>query len=478
MQALKVQTQNFTEEKSPAFVRGKENSKQDSSFKTMLKSMEAQKVSSSKNKIQEEKIEKPFHKSEEKTESVKENLENNSTEKNVQSKEVIKKDKKNDFESFEDKNEKSLELESFDFLSKEEFSDEDIKDYSYTISYINASEFKNTNVNLSLEQDFSSNVLPQVNVSETPVLTEDQLTYLKSSEEDSLEFLIDNAEEYTKDFGEKEKLNGAQNLSVEDPKNFLELAGLENKEKESISEPKAKDEKKEKNYFTFSNSKSLEVEEKGVFTVYDERTKVESVEKKDFLVVSKENLTDNTLSLELNLSETAEKNILSSNSQTASADGSVFKEVLAQQIQYNAPDFVKAGNIVLRDNNQGVINMNLKPESLGNVKINLQISDKNITGQITVASKEAYEAFRQNLEVLKNAFTESGFDTASFNLNLSSNADGGFMQKNGSGQEQNASNFIRANQTFGNYVAEEDSFDSSLPGVYRNSGDYKVDLIA
>ena len=44
-----------------------------------------------------------------------------------------------------------------------------------------------------------------------------------------------------------------------------------------------------------------------------------------------------------------------------------------QQIETSVPEFVKAGRLVLRDNNSGSVNMILKPESLGNVKISLNV---------------------------------------------------------------------------------------------------------
>jgi len=96
-----------------------------------------------------------------------------------------------------------------------------------------------------------------------------------------------------------------------------------------------------------------------------------------------------------------------------------FQDALTQQLKANAQDFVRAGQIVLRDNDSGTIRLNLHPESLGHVRINLELNDRKISGRIVVSSKEAYDAFRESLDGISQAFTESGFDSAGFDLSWS-----------------------------------------------------------
>ena len=118
--------------------------------------------------------------------------------------------------------------------------------------------------------------------------------------------------------------------------------------------------------------------------------------------------------------------------QTSSQD---FSSMLSREIASSANDLVKTGSVILKDNNAGTINLILNPEELGSVKIKLEISDNQITGKILVASKEAYDAFNQNINLLKNAFIESGFTAGGFDLAFTgSNQQGDFGQNGGQNQ--------------------------------------------
>ena len=118
--------------------------------------------------------------------------------------------------------------------------------------------------------------------------------------------------------------------------------------------------------------------------------------------------------------------------QTSNQD---FSSMLSREIASSANDLVKTGSIILEDNNAGTINLILNPEELGSVKIKLEISDNQITGKILVASKEAYDAFNQNLNLLKNAFIDSGFSAGGFDLAFTgSNQQGDFGQNGNQNQ--------------------------------------------
>ena len=107
-----------------------------------------------------------------------------------------------------------------------------------------------------------------------------------------------------------------------------------------------------------------------------------------------------------------------------------FSTMLSQELREQAGEFVKAGKIVLRDGNSGTIRLTLHPESLGNVRISLELSsDKRISGKIQVASKEAYDAFFENLDGFSDAFVEGGFESAGFDLSWSGS--GGYGKGDG-----------------------------------------------
>lgn len=343
------------------------------------------------------------------------------------------------------------------------------------------------------------------------LLDDVQIDFLRSSAKtDSIDDLLANASEFIPFDNEDTLVASAQNLSLDDPEKFLDMVDVTDENRQAsdsdismmtavmggasqMQSATATAEtipSEKKDFFNIDvvdrkgdrnmTMKSF-IEE--TFTVTDERTEnsfVAELEKKgdssmDMEKSFQENQS-NSLDLAMTLTETAEKNILASDSQSAGATGSTFQQMLTQQIETSAPDFVKAGSIVLRDNNQGQINMILKPESLGNVKFNLHVSDNVITGQITVHSKEAFEAFRQNLDNLRQAFQDSGFENASLNLSLAENSSGSFQQ---SQQHQSSEKFL-SERAYGNYVSSADSDDyaSASPAAYDAGSDRQVSIVA
>lgn len=359
-----------------------------------------------------------------------------------------------------------------------------------------------SSVNLDFQTELSSDseILP----------SSEQLAFLRS-EDFSLENETDDFSAENNFFlslKEMQNLQAAQNLSVDEPGKFLEnikpaghfsssdeklslvslqsspdeTAVLQNSAELSQLGISLESGEKKPDFFKLELSSSdgkgaKEVPSlfENIFTVTDER----SVEQKiaDFKSEMKSDYSeqDNSLNLSLSLSETAKQNILSSNNQTAGASGSTFQQMLSQQIQFNAPDFVRAGNIVLQDNNSGSINMILKPENLGNVKINLHLSDNVITGQITVNSKEAFDAFKQNLETLKQAFQNSGFENANLSLSYADTSSGSFAQ----GERQQSSEQFFSNKVYGDYASSaEISGAASSQAAYSADSDRKISVVA
>ncbi|MDP3179833.1 MAG: flagellar hook-length control protein FliK [Spirochaetaceae bacterium] len=109
-----------------------------------------------------------------------------------------------------------------------------------------------------------------------------------------------------------------------------------------------------------------------------------------------------------------------------------FRALLAERLQesWNG-EIVKSAHIVLRDGDSGTIRLRLKPESLGNVKIELNLSDNNISGKIVVESDEAKTAFERNMAELADAFRAGGFDSARLEVSVGSGSGGGAARDEG-----------------------------------------------
>ena len=150
---------------------------------------------------------------------------------------------------------------------------------------------------------------------------------------------------------------------------------------------------------------------------------------------------------------------------------------LNNQIQSNISEFVKAGNIILKDNDQGQINLILHPDDLGNVKIHLSLDGKNISGQIIVSSKEALQVFKDNAETMREAFIKNGFDGANFDVAYNNS---GSQSGNSSGFEQNDGTGLIARKMYSNaHESSGTAFDDD--GVNKEIekySNYSVNIVA
>lgn len=109
-----------------------------------------------------------------------------------------------------------------------------------------------------------------------------------------------------------------------------------------------------------------------------------------------------------------------------------FSTVLAEQLKETwNKDIVSSAHIVLKDGDAGTIRLRLHPESLGGVKIELNLADNNISGKIIVESDAAKSAFEKNMAQLQDAFKQGGFESARLEVQVGSGNSGG----SGGGEE-------------------------------------------
>ena len=103
--------------------------------------------------------------------------------------------------------------------------------------------------------------------------------------------------------------------------------------------------------------------------------------------------------------------------------GQAFEDMMARELHQNFNnDIVRHASVMLRDSGEGTIRLALKPESLGNVKIRLEMAENKITGHIIVESEEALRAFEQEISSLEKAFRDSGFDGANLEMSLAADS--------------------------------------------------------
>jgi flagellar hook-length control protein FliK len=161
-------------------------------------------------------------------------------------------------------------------------------------------------------------------------------------------------------------------------------------------------------------------------------------------------------------------------------NGQSFASMLSQELRGNAADLVKTGSIVLRNNNEGLIRLTLHPESLGNVKISLELSDdKRISGKIVVSSREAYEAFNENLDGLSKAFVDGGFESAGFDLSWSGQDSSGNGRNDPSGAVSSPfyASSIPEVMSAAEVMSASDVADRRISG-YRSDGNPALNVFA
>ena len=393
-----------------------------------------------------------------------------------------------------DHSEVNTPKESVKSESKVEQSDNNQTEMTYEEKKVESKDSKQTKVEKENKKDESKNEVADsnlMNFSKDQIITENSSKKLKISSKDFSKI---------EELGEVSNNIQSNNIEIEDfdesqllSKNDVKVkANLDNNQKSTdlILPEELKDlknlESGEKSFensnFSFENhnEKKSKNESNSKITVKDLRTEISeelNLSENSEVKVTDVKVENNHPSVTMELVQNAQNvqnNVLSLDSQTASSNGSNFQAMLNNQIQANIPEFVKTGSIILKDNNQGNINLILNPEELGNVKINLALDGKSISGQITVVSKEALEVFKDNAETLREAFIKSGFENASIDISFAGNG-------NFENETQNFEEFtkehqrIAANRSYGSAVAVESDLDSEKNDIFGNNS---VNIVA
>lgn len=111
----------------------------------------------------------------------------------------------------------------------------------------------------------------------------------------------------------------------------------------------------------------------------------------------------------------------SQNTPVSPRDAATFQQYLVEK---GYGQLVDQARIVLKDQNAGEIRMTLYPESLGKVKVSLDLSDNSLAGQIFVENQTVKDVFQKNMNGLMEAFREGGWDNMSLEVSVG-NGNGG-----------------------------------------------------
>lgn len=79
---------------------------------------------------------------------------------------------------------------------------------------------------------------------------------------------------------------------------------------------------------------------------------------------------------------------------------------------------MNSARIVVRDGKNGSFIMNLYPETMGRVNVNLGLDDGVIVGRFLVDSREAQELMMENIDSLRLKLEEAGIQVGSFQVNV------------------------------------------------------------
>ena len=145
------------------------------------------------------------------------------------------------------------------------------------------------------------------------------------------------------------------------------------------------------------------------------------------------------------------------------AAGTIGQTPLERLREMAGSELVRASNLVLKDGG-GEIRLVLKPESLGSVRIRMNVVDNAIEGRIIVDSAAVKHVFDGNVDALRRALTAEGFQTGSLQVSVG-------------GQNTDADERRRQEEAPAVRKIAVQGFERNVPGVENVSlGDLFVNL--
>ncbi|MDC7220160.1 MAG: flagellar hook-length control protein FliK [Spirochaetales bacterium] len=79
-------------------------------------------------------------------------------------------------------------------------------------------------------------------------------------------------------------------------------------------------------------------------------------------------------------------------------------------------ELVRKIDFILKNDNAGEIKLILKPEALGNVRINLSLNDNHLAGKIFVDNSSVRDIFLNNMDELTSILKENGYEEAALEV--------------------------------------------------------------
>jgi flagellar hook-length control protein FliK len=148
--------------------------------------------------------------------------------------------------------------------------------------------------------------------------------------------------------------------------------------------------------------------------------------------------------------------------------GNSFESALARELRGDLSlDIVRDATVIARNGGEGTIRLSLRPASLGDVKIRLEMTENKIKGLIVVESNEALRAFQKELPVLEKAFRDSGFSETNLEMSLASD-DAGYGWNFGDHQRHEDFNAITSIVAASRYDDGFSSDESVFDPVIQN----------